>query len=91
MTGTPVGSVGSVTLRVRGAGSPGEVIVPVDGIPETWIAYADEPLDPGRPVLVVAVREGRAVEVVPWDWQHLAAPGWADPSSSGFNDNDIQR
>jgi hypothetical protein len=79
MTGTPVGSVGRVSIRIRGGDAAGEAVVPVDGIRETWVAYATEPLEVGRQVLVVGVRAGRGVDVVAWD---VAGPGWAAPSSA---------
>jgi len=83
MTATPVGAVGSVSTRVRGGSSPGEVVVVVQGTRETWIAYADEQLDVGTAVLVVGVRPGRAVDVVRWDvLGRTAGPDWADPSST---------
>lgn len=83
MTGTPVGAVGTVSTRVRGGGSPGEVVLLVQGSRESWIAYADEQLEVGTAVLVVGVRPGRAVDVVRWDIAgRTAGPGWADPSST---------
>jgi hypothetical protein len=87
MSGTPVGAVGTVSTRVRGGAAPGEVVVLVQGTRETWIAYGDEALDVGVPVLVVGVRPGRCVDVVRWEIAgQSAAPRWADPSST----NEIQ-
>lgn len=64
--------MGEVLVRVRGGASPGEVEVVVDGLPETYLAYAHEAVPVGRKVLVVQERGDRAVDVVPWD---IAVPG----------------
>ena len=72
MAERPVGKVGEVIVRVRGGGSPGEVVLIVDGLPEAYLAYAHEAVPVGRKVLVVQDRGDRAVDVVPWDIQ---APG----------------
>jgi membrane protein implicated in regulation of membrane protease activity len=63
----PVGKVGRVLVRIRGAAAPGEVLVQVAGSPETYLAYGDDPISVGSDVLVVGSRGGRAVDVVPWD------------------------
>jgi hypothetical protein len=64
---TVVGLVGDVVVRVRGGGSPGEVVLVVDGQRETYLAYAHEPVPVGRRVLVIGDRGDRAVDVEPWD------------------------
>lgn len=61
-----VGRTGVVVLRVRGGDRPGEVSVGVRGGTELFLAYADEPIEPGTPILVIASRGPRAVEVQPW-------------------------
>ena len=72
MSETSFGKVGEVIVRVRGGTSPGEVVLIVDGLPETYLAYAHEAVPVGRKVLVVQDRGDRAVDVVPWD---IAVPG----------------
>jgi hypothetical protein len=67
MSDGPVGKVGRVLVRVRGGAAPGEVVVTVAGSPETYLAYGDEGIAVGKDVLVVSVRGGRGVDVVPWD------------------------
>lgn len=60
-----IGQVGEVVVRVRGADLPGEIIARSHGVPERFIAFADEPLDVGASVLVIAVRGPRQVDVIP--------------------------
>lgn len=67
MTDGPVGKVGRVLVRIRGADSPGEVRVTVDGAPETYLAYCQEAVAVGADVLVISARPGRVLEVVPWE------------------------
>jgi hypothetical protein len=77
-----VGLVGEVVTRVRGGGDPGEVRLLYRGAWETFIAYADEPLDRGAGALVTGLRHGGAVNVLPW-----TAPSAADqPLSSSFEE-----
>lgn len=66
MTETCVGKVGRVCVRVRGDESPGEIVVTVDGAPETYVAYARDEIAVGSDVLVIALRGARRVDVVPW-------------------------
>ena len=66
MADGPVGKVGRVLVRIRGAESPGEVRVTVAGTPETYLAYCDEAVVVGADVLVISTRPGRALDVVPW-------------------------
>ena len=62
-----VGKVAEVVLRVRGEEGPGEVVATVHGIRETFIAYAETPIDEGRQALVIGVRGPRTVDVIAWD------------------------
>ena len=59
-----IGQVGEVVVRVRGGDLPGEVVATVRGTRETFIAYADEPIERGASVLIVAVRGPRQVDVI---------------------------
>lgn len=59
-----VGQVGEVVVRVRGGSRPGEILATSHGVPERFIAFADEPLDVGASVLVIAVRGPRQVDVI---------------------------
>lgn len=61
-----IGQVGTVLTRVRGGDLPGEIAATVRGTRETFIAYADSPLERGVQVLVVAIRGPRQVDVVAW-------------------------
>ena len=61
-----IGQVGEVLVRVRGGDRPGEIVTTVRGIRETFIAYADSPLERGASVLVVGTRGPRSVDVVAW-------------------------
>jgi len=61
-----IGQVGEVLVRVRGSDRPGEIVATVHGIRETFIAYAEEPLERGAQVLVVSIRGPRQVDVVGW-------------------------
>jgi membrane-bound ClpP family serine protease len=61
-----IGQVGEVCVRVRGSDKPGEIVATVHGIRETFIAYADTPLERGERVLVIATRGPRQVDVVAW-------------------------
>jgi hypothetical protein len=63
----PVGKVGRVLVRIREDDAPGEVVVSVGGSPETYLAYCDDPVPVGADVLVIGVRKGRGIDVVPWD------------------------
>jgi hypothetical protein len=66
MSETPMGKVGRVLVRIRGAESPGEVELTVDGLPEIYLAYANDEVTVGSDVLVIGDRGARRVEVVPW-------------------------
>ncbi|BBZ15530.1 hypothetical protein [Mycobacterium branderi] len=77
MTDQVVGLVARVVSAVGGGARPGEVVVAVRGGRETYIAFGDQPIGAGETVLIVGVRAGRQVEVVPWP----AAPDGVDPLS----------
>ncbi len=62
----PIGLEGVLVLGTRGAAGPGEVAVRIRGGREDFIAYSDEPIPAGQPVLVVEMRSNRVVTVVPW-------------------------
>jgi hypothetical protein len=59
-----VGQVGEVVVRVRGGDRPGEIVATSQGVSERFIAFADEPLDLGASVLVIAIRGPRQVDVI---------------------------
>jgi len=61
-----IGEVGIVSVPTRGAGGPGEVILTVRGVRESYIADSDLPISQGQAVLVVEVAPYRHVTVVPW-------------------------
>ena len=60
-----VGLPAVVTIRIPGGKSPGEVRLYVRGTYEHLIAYALEPLDVGRHVVVLTSRGRRAAQVGP--------------------------
>jgi len=60
-----VGLPAVVTIRIPGGRTPGEVRLYVRGAYECLIAYALEPLEVGRHVMVVTSRGSRAAEVEP--------------------------
>jgi nucleotide-binding universal stress UspA family protein len=62
-----IGKVGRVLVRIREGDPPGEVVLQVGGSPETYLAYCDDMVPVGADVLVVGVRGGRRLDVVPWD------------------------
>ncbi|MEU7632544.1 hypothetical protein AB0C34_21545 [Nocardia sp. NPDC049220] len=66
MTDPIVGSTGTLTSPIRGAGTLGEVLVAIRGGTELYLAQAVEPISAGSAVLVIAVHPGRIVDVVPW-------------------------
>ncbi|MGO4614259.1 hypothetical protein AB4305_09375 [Nocardia sp. 2YAB30] len=66
MTDPVVGSTGTLTSPIRGAGMLGEVLVAIRGGTELYIAQATEPIPAGSAVLVIAAHPGRVVDVVPW-------------------------
>lgn len=64
--GALVGSIGVLTIATRGQAGPGEVLVPIRGGSETFIAWSPEPLARGSTVLVIESRGTRAVDVSAW-------------------------
>ena len=54
---------GTITIAVRGAETPGEVELPINGGSATYIAYGDEPIPRGAGVVVIDVRPNRKVDV----------------------------
>ena len=77
VTDTPIGKVGRVVVRIRGGESPGEVVLKVHGLPETYLAYSAEEAAVGSDVLVIGDRGARRVDVVPWE---IALPDWRSDS-----------
>jgi hypothetical protein len=61
-----VGCTGTLTMATRGPDGPGEVLIALDYGSQTFLAWSDEPLSKGQPVLVVGSRGGRIVDVVAW-------------------------
>lgn len=68
-----VGRIGRVTVPIPAAG-PGEVMVPVRGGTEAYAAWADEPVQKHRAVVVVEVRSPRSVTVTPFPEADPIAP-----------------
>ena len=68
MNGDPtvVGRTGDLVHATRGEAGPGEVRVRIRGGTETYLAWSEEPIPLGTPVLVVGSRGSRTVDVVPW-------------------------
>ncbi|MEU7144033.1 hypothetical protein ABZ942_31630 [Nocardia sp. NPDC046473] len=66
MSDPVVGSTGTLTSPIRGAGLLGEVLVAIRGGTELYIARAVEAIPAGTTVLVIDVSPGRIVDVVPW-------------------------
>jgi hypothetical protein len=64
--GALVGSIGVLTIATRGQAGPGEVLVPIRGGSETFIAWSPEPLARGSTVLVIESRGTRSVDVSEW-------------------------
>lgn len=61
-----IGAVGTISISTRGGDGPGEVVLTVGGVRESYIADSDSPIDRGQSVLVVDVAPHRHVTVVPW-------------------------
>lgn len=60
-----VGRTAYVTLPIPGGNEPGEVLVQIRGGAETYGAYADQAVEHGAQVVVVADRGGRMLSVAP--------------------------
>jgi hypothetical protein len=61
-----IGCTGKLLIGTRGPAGPGEVLVSVRGGTETFLAWSEEPLPKGAPVLVVESRGTRQVDVISW-------------------------
>ncbi len=61
-----IGAIGRLILPVRGPDQPGEVVLTVGGLRESYFADSPEPIERGQTVLVIAVGPHRHVTVVPW-------------------------
>jgi len=61
-----IGHVGPLVVATRGTEGAGEVRLKVRGATEIYLAWSDEPLPKGAPVLVIGVRAPRTVDVVAW-------------------------
>ena len=59
------GAVATVLTRIPGPDRPGSVRLVVDGAVDVWLAYADTACERGSRVLVLGVRPGRALAVMP--------------------------
>jgi len=61
-----IGCTGQLLIGTRGTAGPGEVLVPVRGGREAFLAWSEEPLAKGTTVLVVDSRGARQVDVISW-------------------------
>ncbi|MQS15720.1 hypothetical protein F7Q99_26500 [Streptomyces kaniharaensis] len=61
-----IGCPGVLVIGTRGAAGPGEVLVKIRGGSETFLAWSEEPLPKGTPVLVIESRGTRQVDVIEW-------------------------
>jgi hypothetical protein len=62
-----IGCIGKLVVGTRGAAGPGEVLVPIRGGSEAFLAWSPEPLPKGTTVLVIETRGHRAVDVSAWE------------------------
>jgi len=62
-----IGAIGEVIVAIRGPAGPGEILVPVGGSREAFIAECAEPVGRGTMVLVIDVAPHRHVTVIPWE------------------------
>jgi hypothetical protein len=69
-----VGTTGTLSVGTRGRAGKGEVLLQVNGAPESFLATSDEPLPKGAAVLVVQSLPHRTVVVVPWIDPDPASP-----------------
>jgi hypothetical protein len=69
-----VGCFGRLSVATRGREGPGEVLVKLRGGTEAYLAWSEEPLAKGTPVLVFNSRGGRTVDVMEWE-DPLGGPG----------------
>ena len=63
-----IGRQGVVLLRIPGGDVPGKVSVEVRGSRETFIAYAEEPIEETCEILVFDSRGERKVDVMKAPW-----------------------
>ena len=59
------GRVGRVTVPIPSSG-PGEIVVSIRGGTERYAAWCDEPLAKHTPVVIIAERSPRSVDVTPF-------------------------
>jgi hypothetical protein len=64
---SPAGKSGYVSVAIPGDKRAGEVTVSIRGGTESFIAFAEHPIERGRQVLVVGDRGARSVDVVGLD------------------------
>ena len=62
---TVIGRSAYVTVAIPGGTKAGEVIIRVSGGTESYIAFADQPVELGAQVVVVADRGARTLFVAP--------------------------
>jgi hypothetical protein len=53
-----------IIVATRGADGPGEALLRIGGGTEAYLAYSEEPLEPGSEVLVYNCRGNRSVDVM---------------------------
>lgn len=75
---TAIGHVGVLTVATRGVNGPGEVLIKIRGGAESYLAWSEEPLAKGTPVLVIESRGARTVSVVRWSEPSTAISGISD-------------
>lgn len=73
-----IGCTGVLLIGTRGPAGPGEALVNVRGSSEAFLAWSEEPLPKGAPVLVIESRGSRQVDVVAWSDPEDALFGTAD-------------
>jgi hypothetical protein len=61
-----VGRSGTLTVATRGPSGPGEVLVPMRGGTETFLAWSEQPIARGATVLIFNSRGERTVDVMEW-------------------------
>jgi len=69
-----VGAIGEVVVAIRGTAGPGEILVPLNGSREAFIAECAEPVGRGAAVMVIDIAPHRHVTVVPWEGFSPALP-----------------
>ncbi|MFG2848720.1 hypothetical protein ACGF12_37045 [Kitasatospora sp. NPDC048296] len=71
-----IGCPGVLVIGTRGSAGPGEALVKIRGGSESFLAWSEEPLPKGTPVLVVESRGLRQVDVI--EWTDPTDDPWAD-------------